>query len=104
MYAFASNDYLYYKETGLILSYLSCLNAESMLAHTMLHYCIISLIHLTTYLNLNPCANGYNQNTYNTLAGITYRETYTKGECAVQYQVDYKEVKWFKDVHNRVNG
>ena len=31
MYAFASNDYFYYRETGLILYNLSYLNAESIL-------------------------------------------------------------------------
>ena len=41
--------------------------------------------------------------TYNTLARMMYKKTYRKGECAVQYHVAYKEVKWFRGVYNRVN-
>jgi len=39
MYAFASNDYtcMYYRETGLILSYLSYFNAESILGQENAH-------------------------------------------------------------------
>lgn len=37
MYAFASNDYMYYRETRLILSYLSYYNAESILGQENTH-------------------------------------------------------------------
>ena len=37
MHAFGSNDYMYYRETGLILSYLSYCNAESILGKENAH-------------------------------------------------------------------
>jgi len=67
MYAFATNDYTYYRETGLILFYLSYFDAETVLDKKTLIYkksqprlcCIIILHHvinLTTYQNLRILA------------------------------------------------